>query len=426
MKNKTVFYAPVDTFSGYGDRARGVVKSIYNLKKDEWDIKVIPCRWGNTPNGFLQSNKEWHWMIPLLINQLTEQPDYFFSITVSNEFQPVGKYNIGISALVETDVLPADMLEGLNRMNLNLVSSNHSKTIATYSTFDKLDNNTKQKVGEIKLNKPVEVLFEGIDTKVYQSKDVEEFDLSFVEEEFCFLIVGHLLPGTKEMEDRKNIGLTIKTFLETFKNKKNKPALVLKSSMGGYSYMDEEATLNLIDGFIKSSDSNDLPNIYLIHGELEESELNGLYNNPKVKAYITAGNEGFGRPELEFSAATGKPVIASPYGGHLDFLDKELNVFVGGSMTPVHQSVANQFLLKEAKLFKPDVTQLSLAMTDIFENYKKYTDIGKRQGYRSRTEFSFDKMTEKLDELLKANLPKISVPVPISLPKLKKLELTTT
>ena len=37
-KNNCVIYAPVDTLSGYGSRARDTVKSIIELKKDEWDI----------------------------------------------------------------------------------------------------------------------------------------------------------------------------------------------------------------------------------------------------------------------------------------------------------------------------------------------------------------------------------------------------
>lgn len=244
-----------------------------------------------------------------------------------------------------------------------------------------------------------------------------------VDEEFCFLVLGHLLPGTKELEDRKNIGLVIKTFIETFKNKKNKPALILKVSLGGYSYMDEDATMDLVDSFIKGTDSKDVPNIYVVHGELEDSEINELYNLPKIKCLIQCSNEGYGRPALEFSAASGKPIIAAPYGGHLDFLDKEMNIFVGGTLQPVHPAVANQFLLKESKMFKPDVSQLSLAFKDVYENYSRYLDNGKRQGYRSRNQFSFDMMTSQLDKILKENVPVISKPVQISLPKLKTLEL---
>mgnify|MGYP003343425902 FL=1 len=101
-KNTCVIYAPVDTLSGYGSRARDTVKSIIDLKKDEWDIKIIPCSWGNTPNGFIEENSEWNFLSEYFINgQLTSQPDIFIWITIPSEFQKVGKYNIGITAGLE-------------------------------------------------------------------------------------------------------------------------------------------------------------------------------------------------------------------------------------------------------------------------------------------------------------------------------------
>ena len=58
--------------------------------------------------------------------------------------------------------------------------------------------------------------------------------------------------------------------------------------------------------------------------ELISEELNELYNHPKVKAMVsTTKGEGFGRPLLEFSL-TGKPIMASGWSGHLDFLHKGL------------------------------------------------------------------------------------------------------
>ena len=33
---------------------------------------------------------------------------------------------------------------------------------------------------------------------------------------------------------------------------------------------------------------DDLPNIYLLHGELSDEEVNELYNHPKVKAHVTS------------------------------------------------------------------------------------------------------------------------------------------
>jgi glycosyltransferase involved in cell wall biosynthesis len=261
-------------------------------------------------------------------------------------------------------------------------------------------------------------LFIGLDTDKFKKPSNVSFDLSSIKESFCFLSVGHFLPGAVELEDRKMMGRLIKSFLETFKDKKNKPALILKSSTGGYSYVDQQRTLDVIEKVKATVSGKDLPNIYLIHGELSEEELCELYAHEKVKAFVLAGNEGFGLPYIEFSAVSGKPLIVSPWSGHIDFLSQEYNVFVSGVLESVHPSAANKYLLKEASWFKPDMKDLGDKMTDVHKNYSKYVDNGKRQGYKSRTEYNIDKMAEKLDAILKSHMPVISKPVPLSLPKL--------
>ena len=43
-------------------------------------------------------------------------------------------------------------------------------------------------------------------------------DLDLIKESFCYLFVGHWLQGELG-QDRKDVGMMIKTFLETFRNK---------------------------------------------------------------------------------------------------------------------------------------------------------------------------------------------------------------
>ena len=92
-------------------------------------------------------------------------------------------------------------------------------------------------------------------------------------------------------------------------------------------------------------------------------------------------------------------------------------------MTKIHPAAANNMLLAEADWFSVDYGHVGHHLKDMFENYKNYVDKGKRQGYYSRTNFSFDKMREKLDEVLTAKLPEFPKQVQLQLPKLKKIEL---
>ena len=424
-KNTCVIYAAIDTLSGYGARSRDTVKSIIQLKKDEWDIKIIACPWGNTPTGFIKENPEWNFLSQYIVSpQLNAQPDIMIWITVPNEFQKVGKYNIGITAGLEINIVPADWVEGVNKMDLVLVSSEHSKKAFLESKFQRVNDKTKQVESIIEVKVPIEVIFEGIDTNIYKHLDkpnIKVGDLDKISEDFCYLFVGHWLPGDLG-EDRKNVGLLIKAFIEVFKNKKNKPALILKTSIIGPSYMDRDEILKRINMIRKMSNSSDIPNIYLLHGEFTDAEMNELYNHVKVKAMVSlTKGEGFGRPLLEFTQSK-KPLLTTNFSGHLDFLKGEFTTLINGTLTNVHPSAANNMLIKEGQWFSPDHGQVGHYLKDMFENYKDYVDGGKRQGFYCKQNFSFEKMTEKMAEHLK-RIPEFPKQVALKLPQLKKIEL---
>lgn len=429
MKQYCVISCPIDTYSGYGSRARDLVKAIYELKGSEWQIEILSQRWGQTPWGYIKDHQEkWGFLDSLInkSNQLHRQPDVWMQVTVPNEFQPVGKYNIGFTAGIETTICDPSWIEGVNRMNLTLVSSNHAKQVFQQSTFKEQNQQTGQVIREIKLEKPVEVLFEGVDLNQYfeiSDDDLEETDLVLeldeIKEEFCYLFVGHWMQGDFG-HDRKNVGGTIRTFLETFKDKKNKPALILKTSGGGASIMDRDSILEKIDKIRNSVNSKDLPNVYLLHGEMEDSDINNLYNHPKVKAMVYLGHgEGYGRPLLEFSVLK-KPIIATAWSGHIDFLFMEYTSMVGGQMQNIHPSATVQnMLLPESQWFYADEKQAQFYLREIYEKYEKYVEKAKRQSHKSKTDFSMDKMKEVLDTYLQA-VPKHQG---LKLPQLKKIEL---
>ena len=122
MKNTFVISCPIDTYSGYGARARDFVKSIVEL--DKYDVKILSQRWGSTSKGFIKNNKEeWGFLEKLITPRLQEKPDYWCMITVPNEFSPAGKYNIGLTAGIETTNCDIEWLRGCNRMDLILTFS---------------------------------------------------------------------------------------------------------------------------------------------------------------------------------------------------------------------------------------------------------------------------------------------------------------
>jgi hypothetical protein len=420
-----VVSCPLDTFSGYGARARDVARALVNSEK--YDVKFLSQRWGNTPFGFLDENDEEDKKLldRIIPTPLQRQPDVWIQISVPDEFTKVGKFNIGITAGIETDTCDVRFLQGANNMDLILGSSKHALYSLQHTQYEQKDK-AGNKIGVIKLETPIDILFEGIDLEKYfyiEPKDLPKTELvkslDTIEEQFCFLYVGHWLKGVIG-EDRKNTGLVVKLFLETFKGKKNPPALVLKTMSGPASIMDREEILKRISA-IRKGIGGKLPNIYLLHGEIEDEDINHLYNHPKVKALINlTKGEGFGRPLLEFTQSK-KPVIASNWSGHLDFLNPEFASLVPGEVKPVHESVVqDRLILKESKWFSPDVSFASLLMKDYVNSYKGYQTKGKRLGHYCKTNFSFEKMQEKLEEIMDKNAPK---KVEIKLPNIKKISL---
>ena len=421
MKNTFVISCPIDTYSGYGARSRDLVKSI--IESNKYDVKIVPQRWGNCAFGFIENNPEWDFLQKHIIQQLTSQPDIWAQITVPNEFTPVGKFNIGFTAGIETTLCAAPWIEGCNKMDLNIVSSEHSKQVFLQSKFEKLDKN-KQKIGSIELTKPIEVLLEGVDLNIYKPIKETEFkelnllkDINSIPEKFAFLAVGHWMNGNLG-EDRKNMGVTVKSFYETFKNVKQKPALIIKTSTVNSSYMDRREVMKRLNT-IRNTCSGNLPNIYILHGDFSNSEMNELYNHPKVKAMVShTRGEGFGRPLLEFSL-TNKPIICSGWSGQLDFLQPSFNLLLQGQLTNVHPSSGmGDILLKESQWFQPNSGEINRSYKEVYNNYKNWAVKGKRQGYFSRTYFAFENMKAKINTILEDNI-NLPEEVKLSLPKLK-------
>ena len=426
-KPRFVISCPFDTYSGYGARSRDIVKAIIEL--DKYNVELLSQRWGSTSWGFCKDHPEW----TFLINHLAKpdwqksQPDIWMQITIPNEFQPVGKYSIGLTAGIEATAAKPEWVEGMNRMHMNWVSSEFTKTNFKNMVFEKKDPKTQQIIGQVKLVKPIHTVFEGVNLDTYKTispKEIKTIDLNDIPEQFCYLFIGHWMEG--EMgHDRKNVGLLVKLFYETFKNKiGKKPALILKTTTGVSSYISRDQILNKIKVVRKTVNSTNLPNIYLLHGEFDDGEINELYNHPKVKAMVSlTKGEGFGRPLLEFGL-TGKPIIATGWSGQMDFLNPEYSSLLPGSLEHVHPSAANDWLIKEAQWFKVSEPHVNTTLKNVFKYYKKFQERSRKQKHFVKTNFSFNNMKDLVETLLDEHVPEFAEQVELKLPDLNlpKLE----
>jgi glycosyltransferase involved in cell wall biosynthesis len=414
--------APIKTRSGYGNHSRDVARAL--IESDKYNFKINSVPWGATPQTALEDNDVHNSIRQHILNEpsLPNQPDLHIHLVIPNEFNPIGKKNLGFTAGIETTVPVPEWVVGVNRMDETIFTSTFTETVFKNAEFkDDKQNQT------IKMLKPSSTLFEGVDTDTYKkvrkfSPKMEE-QFSKIDNDFCFLFTGHWLAGNLG-EDRKDVGMMLKVFLETFKNQKNPPALVMKTSGADFSILDREDIKKKVEQ-ISSSVKGKLPDVYLLHGDLTDSEMNEMYNHPKIKAHITfTHGEGFGRPLLE-AAQSGKPVIAPSWSGQVDFLNQNYSVLLNGSLTQVPQGAfvkGMTFESPENKWFTVNYNIASSVMKDVVKNYSKYLLKGKQLAAVTSKKFSYEAMKVELVKTVDRLLEDVPKQVELKLPKLNKVK----
>jgi len=422
-----VIQGPVFNRSGYGDWATTIAKSL--VRQDKYDVKILPTRWGNCQTKrFIEELKDPSDQLlfsKFLQKGLDKQPELFIQVTIPNEFQKVGKYNIGMTAGIETTACAGEWIEGINRMDLTIGLSNHVKKVFQDTKYKKKHQNGQEEV--IEVTKPLEVCFWGANTEIYKKTDVieETIDsvLSKIPEKHGFLFVGQWThPGL--YNDRKDIGNLIKTFCNAFKNfdPNNRPCLILKTNGAGYSTVDRFEILDRINK-IRNSVSDNSPNVYLIHGELNDVEMNSLLNHPKVISHVSfTHGEGFGHPML-LSTLSGKPLLAPNWSGHLDYLNPTNANLLPGTLVDVDRKSVNDWIIKESKWFKVSYSLAEDKFKYIYQNRNNEKLLQKAEYLRAENaeKFSLEAMDKKLWTLLDKYVPEFATENKFVLPKLKSV-----
>ena len=415
-KPTLLFRGPVETRSGYGAHARDLLHSLHEM--DLFDIKIDSCAWGHTPRTALEVGNEFHdWIKKTIIKNISQVPDFYVQVTVPNEFQKLGKFNIGVTAGIETTIAPKNWIDGCNQMDLVITTSKFSKDVLLQTVYNETEKLTGKLVGQYRITKPIEVLFEGVDTTIFNNQG-GEFDLD-IKEDFAYLFVGHWLKGNLG-QDRKDVGMLIRCFMESFNGQENKPGLILKTSHATFSVKEREVLRKKIQDIC--SGFNDSPSVYLLFGELTEGEMNSLYNHPKVKSMVSiTKGEGFGRPLLEFSM-TGKPIIASNWSGHKDFLPMDKAIMIGGKLVEVDDSVVDDFIIKGSKWFKANYNEFIEVLRVMMKDYDNFKNNSEELRKINSENFSLSKMTDKFKQIITPYFNSQPKEHKLVLPKLTKVK----
>ena len=320
MKN-VILRGPVLTQSGYGVHCRQVARWLLN--RQDVSLKIIATPWGDTP--WIVDSMSCGGLIGEIMKRTSPQievGDISFQLQLPNEWDTrLARFNVGLTAGVETDKCNPEWINSINQMNMIIVPSQHVKM-----TFLSTGN----------VNVPIHVVPEAFIDECLLDNDslpkIQEFSTSF-----NFLIFGQIT-GNNPFNDRKNMYLTVKWLSEVFKSDPD-VGIVIKTNVGRNSKKDCETTTNTFRQLAhEARQGSPGPKIHLLHGEMSDKDVAALYRHPQMKALVTlTRGEGFGLPILEASAS-GLPVIATGWSGHLDFLNqgKFINVFY--SLMDIHKT----------------------------------------------------------------------------------------
>lgn len=411
MKQKILIRGPVLSQSGYGEQARFAMRAIRS-REDLFDVYILPVNWGQT--GWVSlDNEERKWIDEKIKathahTQQNGQFDISLQVTIPNEFERLAPINIGYTAGIETTKVAAVWLQKVNQMDKIIVVSNHSKEVFESTVYTAQDPNTGHLM-KLECNTPIEVV--NYPVRGFKKKKVN-LNLDY---DFNYLAISQWGP-------RKNFDNLINWFIE--ENSDKEVGLVLKTSIKNNSIVDREFTEKKLKNII-SAHGDVKCKVYLLHGDLSEQELAGLYQDKKIKCLIsTTHGEGYGLPLFE-AAYNGLPVVCVGWSGQKDFLYMPQK---NGKLKPMFASVEyslqnvqpeaiwNGVIEPESQWAFPEEANFKKRLREVRENNSKFTRSASKLKKYLVENFTEEILYSQFIEGVK------QATIPVDLPSLEELQ----
>jgi len=379
-----ILRAPMLTQSGYGVHSRQITRwLIENHDQNKINLFCECVNWGSTP--WKVNRDDENGLIGKVMDLSRPSPknaDISFQIQLPNEWDTnLAKFNIGITAGVETDICNPQWIESINKMDLIIVPSKFTK-----ETFEKS--------GDVKTE--IKVIPESFIDEVLETADLGIFDFNT---SFNYMIFGQLTSNNPE-DDRKNIFSTVKLLCDTFKDDEN-VGVILKTNGGRGTKIDRLNITKQVTDLISKIRTGSYPKIYLLHGDLSPKEVSALYKNKKIKGLVSlTRGEGYGLPLLE-AAAADLPIIATNWSGHLDFLNQAKDGFMKvkydlKELNPTR--LDNNIFMKGARWAQPQEKSATEALLNLRKYPSIYQKRAQKLGKKIRENYSFEQIKKLYDE----------------------------
>jgi len=378
---------PLLSISGYGNHTRQVYRWLSEKTNHKLTTQILP--WGITPWHINPDNERG--LIGKIMSESVsldgnEQFYMSFQVQLPNEWDTsLARFNVGVTAAVETDLCNPHWVQCCNQMNLVVVPSNHTKKVLQ-------DSGT--------VTTPIVVVPESFPDSFLQD-EIDAFALPDVKTSFNFLMFGQITGGNA-FSDRKNTFFTLKWLLEEF-NGDPDVGVIIKTNNGRNTSIDRKMvrdTLRKVRGEINS----DVP-VYLLHGAMTDEEIAGLYKNQKIKALVTATRgEGYGLPLLE-AAAAGTPVIATNWSGHLDFLNNGKWLKLDYKLQNVHPGkVDGQIFVENSKWAEVDEADFKKKVRKFRKSPEKPRAWADELAEKIKQGYSFESVASAWQEAIQEKL----------------------
>jgi len=372
---RVLLRGPALTQSGYGVHCRQVARWL--LSKNNIDLSVQALPWGITP-WHLNTDDKLTFDIMQRCRPLEPIYDVTFQVQLPNEWDAsLGKYNVGITAGVETDRCNPTWIPACSSMNQVIVPSSH--TMSSFQHYGKIDN--------------MSIIPESFPDNLLNPTDEILFDL---DTDFNLLIFGQIT-GNNPENDRKNIYHTIRILCDVFADNPS-VGIVLKTNSGKSTKIDRHITRSMLHQLINQVRRGPYPKFHFLHGALSDSEITSLYTHPNINALVSlTRGEGFGLPILE-AAASGLPVIATNWSAYLDFMNKGKFISIDYSLAPIHSSRCDpNIFMADAQWAAPNEDDFKDKIKKFYKKHDKPNEWAKELSTIIKKEYSFDAIASTYD-----------------------------
>lgn len=347
LKRNLFLRASVYSRSGYGEHSRDILKALWD--SGLFNIGIHPTRWGESS---LTANID-EQMLEIIKfcmqNTIERNNAIFMHVGLPSEFEKLGKYNIGVTAGLESESIPKDWVDKCNEMDLVIVPSTFGEQLFRRSG----------------VSSDILVCPEGVNIDIFNNKK-EPFEIPDITTNFNFLTLGQWLPY-ELYKDRKQIAFLIKQFIEAFRYTKD-VGLIIKTYTLNTETPDAYFTLKRFEDLLKMCGLDGAPPIYFIHGDLTDDELSGLYNHPTVKGFVTlTSGEGWGRSLAE-AVSCGVPVIAPDWSSYKDFILNEFSILMPIKMAKIPIDVIQSY----RGIFPDDARWAAVSPDTVITTLKKF------------------------------------------------------